>query len=54
MEAVADLQRADPGRRAHEHQVAGAQRIELRQLVQDVGDVPDQVGQRAVLAALVR
>ena len=42
---------ADAGGRAHEHQVAGAQRVQLRQLVQDLGHVPDQVGQRAVLAA---
>src|SRR5690606_40443062 len=40
---VARREGGDAGRGAHEHQVAGAQGVELRQLVQDVGDVPDQV-----------
>src|SRR6187549_3190433 len=40
---IADQQRTDPGRRAHEHQVASAQRIELRQFVQDLRHVPDQL-----------
>ncbi|EEF93376.1 Tat pathway signal sequence domain protein, partial [Catenibacterium mitsuokai DSM 15897] len=48
--AVAGLQRGDAGRGAHEDQVAGAQRVQLRELVQDVGDVPDQVVERALLA----
>src|SRR5690606_1076287 len=47
---VAGAQRADAGRRAHEHQVPGTQGVEPGQFDQDVGHVPDQVGQAPVLA----
>src|SRR5690606_33826514 len=43
--AVARLQRGNARRRAHEHQVAGAQAVEPRELVQDLVDAPDQLVQ---------
>src|SRR5207342_3765259 len=50
LEHVARLQRSDPGGRTHEDEVASAQVVQLRQLVEDVRDVPDQVAERTVLA----
>src|SRR5690606_19892101 len=49
---IARRQRGDSGGRAHEHQVACAQRVEFRQLVQDPGHVPDHPVERGLLAAL--
>src|SRR4051812_27795416 len=49
---VASLQEPDAGRGAREDQVAGLQRIELRQVGDDVRHRPDHLAQVAVLAHL--